>query len=316
MSGIMQAVLNSAGSVPSLYAFSTFTFTNATATGNNGPSLAMCKTAYGTSTYPWLDNPAFFNMAVNGIQRWTVPSTGLYRFTAVGAAGGDIAGFFYGDGGLPLQMQSTFALTAGDIIQIVVGQRGSNGAGTNCGGDAGGGGGTFVVTSAGVLLLAAAGGGGAATNSIGQPEFKNALDGTSGRNGSGGIPYGGTGGVNGLGGTYNTSSCVPVGSTGAGFLSDGAGSGPTNARSFANGAVGGSVSSTIFGGFGGGGSAGTSYCGGGGGGYSGGGGGGLAICSCNYMASGGAGGSYSAGAYTLLASPSTRTNGSLFVERL
>lgn len=315
MSGILLAALNSASASPGLYDFSAFTFTNAAMTGHNGPSLAQCKSAYNTSTYPWINDTAFFNMLVNGIQRWTVPKTGSYRFTALGASGGTANNSYgYGAAGLAAQMQSTFTLTEGDVIQIAVGQMGSNGLGSTCGGDGSGGGGTFVVTAGGVLLLASGGGGGAASNAVGQAEYKNAVDGTSGRNGSGNPPYGGTGGVGGLGGTYNSGSCVPVGSTGAGFSSNGSGSGPSNATSFANGLFGGNQSARS-GGFGGGGCSGSSYCGGGGGGYSGGGGGGLSSCSCSNMAAGGAGGSYSANAYSFALAGATG-HGSVLVEKL
>lgn len=315
MSGIMQGVIASIGGASGLYPFTSFTFTNAGVSGYTGPSLAQCVSAYGSGTYPWIADTSFFNMTVNGIQRWTVPATGSYRFTAKGASGGNAyTGYGYGAGGRGAQMVSTINLTKGDIIQILVGQMGYDGTGTTCGGDGGGGGGTFIATSGGVLLLAAGGGGGAASNGVGQTEYKNAVDGQNGQNGSGGPPYGGTGGTGGAGGTYNASSCVSVGSTGAGFSGNGQGSGPTNAAAFTAGGTGGSYSS-YYGGFGGGGSPGTSYCAGGGGGYSGGGGGGLAACSCSYMAAGGAGGSYSSGAYTF-SLLGTAGHGSVLVEKL
>lgn len=313
MSGIMLAVLNSGGGGGGgLYAFTNFTFTNAGVTGYTGPSLAQCITAYNSTTYPWLTNTAYFNMTSNGIQRWTVPTTGSYRFTAKGASGGNNVL----NGGLAAQMVSTFNLNQGDIIQILVGQMGSNGTGNTCGTDGGGGGGSFVATSGGSLLLASGGGGGGASNSIGQTEFKNAIDGTSGRNGAGGPPYGGTGGTGGAGGTYNTGSCVAVGSTGAGWTGDGSGLGPTNAVSISvGGGTGGFTSSSAFGGFGGGGAPGTNYCAGGGGGYSGGGGGGLSACDCRYMGAGGAGGSFSSTTYTF-STLSSAGHGSIFVEKL
>lgn len=312
MTGIMCAIAGMSSTDSSLYPFTTFTFTNAGQTGYTGPSLTTCKTAYNTTTYPWLANTSFFNMVTNGIQRWTVPATGQYRFTAKGASGG--TGYLK-SAGLAAQMVSTFTLTKGDIIQILVGQMGSTGTGTTCGGDGGGGGGTFVVTSGGTALLVAAGGGGAASNQINQAETKDAVTGTSGRNGGGGPPYGGTGGTSGSGGTYNTGSCVAVGSTGAGFSGNGQGSGPTNALSFTSGGTGGYIDTVKYGGFGGGGSPGTNYCGGAGGGYSGGGGGGLSSCTCNYMASGGAGGSYSSTSFTFT-QLATTGHGSVFVERL
>ena len=59
------------------------TFTNAGATGKSGPTQADVDTAYlGTS----LDSQVTVS---NGIQEWTVPSTGTYTIETFGAKGGD-----------------------------------------------------------------------------------------------------------------------------------------------------------------------------------------------------------------------------------
>ena len=157
---------------------------------------------------------------------------------------------------------STFALTAGEKLEVIVGVAApSNGLYS-----AGGGGGTFVLANTGGgynLLLAAGGGGGAAGMHAGG-------GGTVGAPGAG---YGGSGG-------FNFSS----GAGGAGFKSNG-GSGAagygshknqhaTGGSDPANGAGGGAHSPNGYGsagGFGGGG--GSGYGGGGGGGYTGGNGG-------------------------------------------
>jgi hypothetical protein len=300
----------------SLYSFTSFTFTNAGISENVGPSLAQCLASYSTATYPWLTNTSYFNMITNGIQRWTVPVTGTYRFTTKGASGGSsYAGYGFGASGRASQMVSTFSLTQGDVIQILVGQMGIVGTVTNtCGGDGGGGGGTFVVTSSGTPLLIAGGGGGAGSNGAGRDEtLKNASNSTSGNKGSGST--GGAGGTSGAAGSAQSGSCVNGGQPGAGWSGNGTTSqGHGQSFSFSNGGTGG-IGGIGVGGFGGGGSAGTSYAAGGGGGYSGGGGGGLQTCSCNDMGNGGAGGSYSSTTYAFTALGTTG-HGSVLVEKL
>ncbi|MBN2891578.1 MAG: hypothetical protein JXL97_06915 [Bacteroidales bacterium] len=61
----------------------TFTFTNAGATGNQGPTQAQVNTAYSGTP---LDGAVVIN--TQGIQEWTVPVTASYRIEVYGAAGG------------------------------------------------------------------------------------------------------------------------------------------------------------------------------------------------------------------------------------
>ena len=60
---------------------------------------------------------------VSGIQHWTVPFTGTYRVTAVGASGG-----YYSAGssarGRGAYMRGDFELKKGKLIKILVGQQG------------------------------------------------------------------------------------------------------------------------------------------------------------------------------------------------
>ena len=73
----------------------------------------------------------------NGIQTWTVPSTGMYRITALGASSGqnsDSARL----PGLGATMEGKFSLTGGEVLQILVGQMGENHPGYACGGGGGG----------------------------------------------------------------------------------------------------------------------------------------------------------------------------------
>ena len=60
---------------------------------------------------------------VSGIQHWTVPFTGTYQITAVGASGG------YDNKGTAARgrgayMRGDFDLMKGEVIKILVGQQG------------------------------------------------------------------------------------------------------------------------------------------------------------------------------------------------
>ena len=260
-----------------LYSFSSFTFTNAGATGRTGPTLTQLRNTYSAS---WTDDTNYLDVTSTGIQLWTVPKTGSYRIEAWGAAGGETHSS-RGQKGNGARMRGDFSLTKGEIIRILVGQQPPNG-----GVGSGGGGGSFVVkspynTNASILVIAGGGGcwywdagSGGTTSTTGQ----NSLT-------SGGSPdYAMSGGSNGNGG--DGSSNGPTGSQGGagggGFFTAGGNlrfysaiSG-TGGHSFTSGGLGGSRSSASQGsyygdgGFGGGGASG--YGAGGGGGYSGGGG--------------------------------------------
>jgi hypothetical protein len=280
-----------------LYPFTSFTFTTAGVQGQNGPTLSIVQSAYSATS--WTQNTAYLNMTTQGIQRWTVPATGIYTITAAGAAGGNGSG---STGGAGAVMTGTFALTQSNVVQILVGQRGVNGS--NHGG---GGGGTFVVMADGAPLIVAGGGGGGEFSGYGSSRTnKIGVVTTSGQAGVNGanneVTTSGQGGTNGGGG--GTASSQYPGSAGGGGGLTGNGtdavpvSGYTNAfggRSFANGGAGGrsaenSTGVAGAGGFGGGGGADWNYYtgAGGGGGYSGGGGG-------TYYGMGGGGGSYNVG---------------------
>lgn len=232
------------------------------------------------------------------IVKWTVPVRGVYRLSAMGAAGGKTnrTGLLPGNGA---KVSGEFILEQGEIINIVVGQQPSN----SPYGGSGGGGGSFIykgeIGNSGLLLVGGGGGGagpntGSGLNASATEDANNAATGT-GNGGSQGIGKGGNGGLyNGKVETWN----MPGGG-GAGWLSNGEngqGSGDVSklgygGRRFAGGS---GAMGIIHGGFGGGGGAGGSgYAGGGGGGYTGGGGGN------NWDGSnhggGGGGGSYNAG---------------------
>ena len=71
-----------------LYPFTTFTFTNAGATGRQGPTYAQLTSSYAV-TASWVTSSQYFTASIRGIQEWTVPETATYRIQAAGAAGGN-----------------------------------------------------------------------------------------------------------------------------------------------------------------------------------------------------------------------------------
>ena len=250
-----------------------YTFTNAGATGINGPSQAQVDAAYAMTTLSGAVTSS------NGIQLWTVPVGGNYKIEVYGAEGyGPLAG-------KGAYMSGVFMLSGGQQLKVLVGQQGGCcvGSGTN---QYGGGGGSYVVTSANVPLIIAGGGGGARYNTAIVP----ASHGTVNNNGNPG-----TGSTNGAGGTGgNGGAEAGIAGGGGGFTGNGGGT-PHGGKSFLNGGQGGTATSSGgWGGFGGGGGANSwdNGRGGGGGGYSGGGGAGSATSGQQV---GGGGGSYNTG---------------------
>lgn len=261
-----------------LYTFTSFTFTNASVTGANGPILSQCRSAYSSTAWTQDTTNNWLNMTTQGIQLWKVPATGSYTITCAGAAGG--ASTQGNSGGQGCIMQGTFNLTQSQTVSILVGQVGS----TNSIGNAGGGGGSFVIYGGSPLIIG--GGGGGATS------FSGGLNGNSGTSGvspTGGTSGTGTGGTNGSGASGGSGGSGQ-GNNGGGYSSDGSGGGGLisnagsnlNGKGYNNGGQGGIAGGNTvgaFGGFGGGACGyanGTSFNvagGGGGGGYSGGGGG-------------------------------------------
>jgi len=265
-----------------LYAFSSHTFTTCSATGNTGPAQAACRSAYSTT---WDENDANFTV-VNGIQKWTVPSSGTYRIKAIGSVGGGVSGNF----GYGASIQGDFTLAQGEVLLILVGQQGISGGGSYA---QGGGGGSFVTKSDNTILVIGGGGGsmasgggdaGSATTAraCGDASITNSGRAACAYSGTPSDGYGAAGTNGGAGGAI---SSAWNGYPGSGFLANASVGG---AKSWANGMLGGNLSTYGVGGFGGGGSGGM-YGGSGGGGYSGGG-------ANARHAHGGGGGSYNSGA--------------------
>lgn len=269
-----------------LFAQNVYMFSNCGATGPTGPSQGQINSSYASTNLNGLVT------SNGGIQLFTVPAGGNFRIEVFGAQGGNGGS----TGGLGAYMSGEFTLIQGQVLKVVVGQRGLNGDYVG-----GGGGGSFVTDINNVPLIIAGGGGGSYYSSY---SFGAAgMAGTVSPSGNEGIEGwsalvntpGGTNGSGGMAGPYNTWGGQGAG--GGGLLTNGAeGFGYPNAggRAFVNGAGGGldQYSGTYAGsgGFGGGGAGEWwDYTGaGGGGGYSGGGGGFDYGC-------GGGGGSFNAG---------------------
>ena len=261
-------------------------FTNCSKTGRLGPAQSDCNTAYSSTD---LNGEVTVN---NGIQEWTIPSNGTYTITAYGAQGGGP------HGGLGAKISGQFTLNAGDVIKILVGQKGNY-----LEKDASGGGGTFVTKSphnnnSSILVVAGGGGGSFVDNSTSNGQCTTAGADACCSQSNLHSPLGGT---NGSGAGYSGNVSI-IG--GAGFLTNGIGGAGTMSQSYLNGGVGAnntfSGNTGFGGGFGGGGDASrnhsSTYATGGGGGYSGGGVG--YYFSNNTPTSGGGGGSYNNGSNT------------------
>ncbi|WP_439516432.1 LamG-like jellyroll fold domain-containing protein, partial [Sediminibacterium sp.] len=243
----------------------TYPFTTCGATGLNGPTQTQVNLAYAST-------PITLVTSNNGIQEWPVPATGLYSIKVAGAKGGGAGG---GNGAV---MAGEFLLNQGHVIQIVVGQRGTGGFGSqgsvNSGG---GGGGSYVVNKTTGTILIIAGGGGGGNGDYGF-SYPNTAGNPANTGTSGNSTYQTGGGVNGNGGRNGIIDDPAAG--GGGYFTNGENSPgttfATGGLSFLNGARGGAGRTGSYfggdGGFGGGGG-GTSNVlvrGGGGGGYSGG----------------------------------------------
>ena len=189
---------------------------------------------------------------------FTVPTAGSYTIIATGAGGGNYNNFGGGyAGGLGAIVDGTFALSAGEVLTIIVGGSGADG------GNPGGGGGTFVVGPGGTPLVIAGGGGGGSNWTSGGNAGGLANNGGTGGKGGGGGSGGGGGGGGGL---------AADGTGGLSGYYNGVRAGGGGGLSFDDGGAGGSGGAGA-GGFGGGGAGGVTGGSGGGGGYSGGNGG-------------------------------------------
>jgi Putative Ig domain/IPT/TIG domain len=213
-----------------LYSFSTFTFGNAGLVGKYGPSLAQLRASSPYNGVSWAQNNNYFYMnGYNGYQQWVVPKTGNYTFNVAGASSypENLPGG-YGSYGRINTVSAN--LTAGQVLNIVVGQVGQytqqNGGYVGSGA---GGSGVFNASDNAIICMSGGGGGGhydptygsrsgydapQATYGINQSGGSNGVNGTGGGN-SGDNSYGGGGG-----GGYNGNG---TSGSGGGFFGGGYG---------------------------------------------------------------------------------------------
>ena len=258
---------------PTAFALPSYAFTNASATGKNGPTQAQVTSAYASTSLA-----GAVTVSTQGVQEWIVPSSGNWQIDIAGASGG--AGIA-GSGGSGATLSVRASLAAGTRLAIVVGQTGSTYNASNSYPGGSGGGGSFVYKTSDNSYIAVAGGGGGGPSSSSnlfssQTTAHGKYDTTTAStvNISGG--FFAPGGVGGAGGGKSTRNQY-YGGPGAGVNSDGVTSNGGQGRSRLNGWVGGDGNGTypVPGGFGGGGASGSESASGygwagGGGGYSGG----------------------------------------------
>ncbi|MDG2198941.1 MAG: Ig-like domain-containing protein, partial [SAR324 cluster bacterium] len=245
---LYNAVLGSVGTVRN--------FTNAGATGRLGPTQAQINTAYLSTN---LAGAVTIN--TQGIQEWTVPTTGTYRIEAYGAQGGTINGY---SGGKGVVMKGEIPLNAMEKLRIAVGQQG-----TGAGNGAGGGGGSYVakgsaLNSATPIIVAGGGGGATSYNSsplagdngttLESGTNASIIVGDAGKGGNSGS--GGKGGRAGGGGGFYSSGTAGVHTAGGGIgfrLGATGGLAGQNASYHDNGGFGGGGAGSWANGYGGGG---------------------------------------------------------------
>ena len=157
-----------------------FKFSNCDVSGSTGPSASNASSCYSGTLVS-------VQIVGNGIQKWTVPSTGTYTIEAAGAAGcKSCSSYTNGKGAV---YKSKFYLNKNEILYILVGQKGTFPDNNDWGGP--GGGGTFIAKKVAAssynltvdnayvipLLVAAGGGGTGDCNDGGSGTVKNGGDG-------------------------------------------------------------------------------------------------------------------------------------------
>ena len=145
-----------------LYTLSSFTFRTQTV-GADGPSLANVRALYGSDPTLWTNNDDYLSMESNrqGIQIWTVPKTGYYKFDVYGAGGNDPSNNDLGGyiSGYSRNLSGYVYLTINEKIHIACGQNGEYIVAG--GGMVGGHGGTFVIKEDDTPLIITGGASGA-----------------------------------------------------------------------------------------------------------------------------------------------------------
>ena len=268
-------------SLNKLHSQQTFIFTTCGATGQFGPNQGQVN-----ATYSGVNSlNGMVTVSGSGIQLWTVPGGGNYKIETFGASGG--AAGTYTHFGRGASMQGEFTLTGGQVLKILVGQRGAQG--TNGGA---GGGGTFVADNLNTPLIVAAGGSGG--GNYAGPVF-SIMDGLTTNYGA----------------SYQSTGRATAGGGGGSFAVSGLNG--NGGGSFVSGGAGGTGSNGM-GGFGGGaGSGGANQYAAGGGGYS---GGDEISGTAVYQANEGGGGSFNAGTNQINAAGVNTGDGMVIITRL
>lgn len=139
---------NPGGGESPLFPFTSHTFTNAGAQGREGPSQSQINSSYPTVI---AQNTT---QSGAGVQGFTIPSTGTYTMVGYGAC-------CYDAQSKAARIQANRIFNQGDVIKIIVGQRGQQGQYNNSGH-----GGTWVFFNDDDVLpvLVAGGAGGASAN--------------------------------------------------------------------------------------------------------------------------------------------------------
>ncbi len=252
------------------HVFSGWSGGGCTGTGTCVVTINAATSVTATFTIPACTGSQTFDHT-GAMQTFTVPACATsITVDAFGAEGGTSTGESGGQnvaGGLGARARGTFAVTGGQIINVLVGGRGTN---SNCG--SGGGGGSFVVRGTAALLIAGGGGGGFHCNVLGAAVGTGG--GIAGSNGGGGscTMAPGFNRPPAPGGTMGQGGFSAFGGGGGGFL----GAGTSTNDPMAGGGMYPGNGGNIGGGYGGGGGYYVFGCcggSGGGGGFSGGSGG-------------------------------------------
>lgn len=186
-----------------------------------------------------------------GIQRWEVPVTGKYQLTAIGASGGCGGDYGTTGGGVGASLKGTVSLNKGQVLYLLVGQKGQDAPSDS---DGGGGGASFIVledsssdhildipevlTTKVTPLLIAGGGGAVSADSKGNDA--SLTENSTGNNPNTKVGYGCTHGNGSGGGGFLTGGRDYNASTtgGKGFLQGGAGGIGSRKGGFGGGAGG------------------------------------------------------------------------------
>lgn len=188
------------------------TFSSAGTFGRTGPSQATLTSYYTGLGGDWTAVISYYTqIRGTGYQQFTIPVTGTYQFEVYGAVGSRAIDNASWTAGQAARITVSVALTAGDVLQIIVGQ----GPGTSESNNGGGGGGTFVLknnlfsslSDADIICIAGGSAGGAynvagpactnasLTSTANTPvSIRGATSGTGGGGGNG-AGYGGNSGA-------------------------------------------------------------------------------------------------------------------------